>query len=29
MIEFANGFSTPVAREKVKEFDEFIAGVRV
>jgi two-component system, LytTR family, response regulator len=29
MIEFAKGFSTPVAREKVKEFDEFIAGVRV
>ncbi|MDZ7896898.1 MAG: LytTR family DNA-binding domain-containing protein [Arcicella sp.] len=28
-IEFANGFSAPVAREKVKEFDEFIAGVRV
>lgn len=29
MIEFANGYSAPIAREKVKEFDEFIAGVRV
>jgi two-component system, LytTR family, response regulator len=29
MIEFDNGFSTPVAREKVKEFDEFIAEVKV
>jgi two-component system, LytTR family, response regulator len=29
MIEFDNGFSAPIAREKVKEFDEFIAGVRV
>lgn len=28
-IEFAKGFEVPVAREKVKEFDEFIAGVRV
>jgi two-component system, LytTR family, response regulator len=28
-IEFENGFSVPIAREKVKEFDEFIAGVRV
>ena len=28
-VEFTNGQSTPVAREKVKEFDEFIAGVRV
>ena len=29
MIEFANGMTTPVAREKVKEFDEFIAKVKV
>lgn len=29
MIEFANGYSAPIAREKVKEFDEFIAGVKV
>ena len=29
MIEFANGMTAPVAREKVKEFDEFIAGVKV
>ncbi len=29
MIEFDNGFSAPIAREKVKEFDEFIAGVKV
>lgn len=29
MIEFDNGASAPIAREKVKEFDEFIAGVRV
>lgn len=29
MIEFDNGTSAPIAREKVKEFDEFIAGVRV
>ena len=29
MIEFANGMTTPVAREKVKEFDEFIAEVKV
>lgn len=28
-IEFANGYSAPIAREKVKEFDEFIASVRV
>ena len=29
MIEFDNGYSAPLAREKVKEFDEFIAGVKV
>ncbi len=29
MIEFAGGFAAPIAREKVKEFDEFIAGVKV
>jgi two-component system, LytTR family, response regulator len=29
MIEFANGFGVPIAREKVKDFDEFIANVRV
>lgn len=28
-IEFDNGLSTPIAREKVKDFDEFIAGIRV
>jgi two-component system, LytTR family, response regulator len=27
--EFANGFEAPIAREKVKEFDEFIAGIKV
>ncbi len=29
MIEFNHGYSAPLAREKVKEFDEFIAGVKV
>jgi two-component system, LytTR family, response regulator len=29
MIEFAGGFTAPVAREKVKEFDEFIAQIKV
>ncbi len=28
-VEFDNGLSTPIAREKVREFDEFIAGIRV
>lgn len=28
-LEFANGQYIPVAREKVKEFDEFIANIRV
>ncbi len=29
MVEFANGFAAPVAREKVKEFDEFLADIKV
>lgn len=28
-VEFENGLSVPIAREKVKEFDDFIAGIRV
>lgn len=28
-VEFDNGMSAPIAREKVKEFDDFVAGIRV
>jgi len=28
-VEFDNGANVPIAREKVKEFDDFIAGIRV